>query len=155
MRVEIDFEGGKNSAGIFVHRKLPEAMGHSVAAFAAAMLGGGTSPGVWYPEEKEALAVSRAAGLVRSCAMLCAVSRATSRAQRPGPRADEPQWAAPTPFPPQKSPRAPAARWGAPPPPPGLEPLALTADPRPSKRAAAPPGPARLPAVRLQRHLPV
>jgi hypothetical protein len=61
MRVEVDFEGGKNSAGIFVHKKLPEAMGHSVAGFAVAMLGGGTAPGVWYPEEKEALAVGAGA----------------------------------------------------------------------------------------------
>jgi hypothetical protein len=58
MRVEVDFEGGKNAAGIYVHKKLPEAMGNSVAAFAHAMLSGGTQPGVWYPEEKEALAVS-------------------------------------------------------------------------------------------------
>lgn len=57
MRVEVDFEGGKNAAGIYVHKKLPEAMGNSVAAFAHAVLSGGTQPGVWYPEEKEALAV--------------------------------------------------------------------------------------------------
>jgi hypothetical protein len=58
MRIEIDFEGGKNAAGIYVHKKLPEAMGNSVAAFAHAVLSGHTQPGVWYPEEKEALAVS-------------------------------------------------------------------------------------------------
>lgn len=57
MRVEIDFEGGKNAAGIYVHKKLPEAMGNSVAAFAHAVLSGHTAPGVWYPEEREALAV--------------------------------------------------------------------------------------------------
>lgn len=60
MRVEVDFEGGKNAAGIYVHKKLPEAMGNSVAAFAHAVLSGHTQPGVWYPEEKEALAVSNA-----------------------------------------------------------------------------------------------
>lgn len=60
MRVEVDFEGGKNAAGIFVHRRLPEAMGNSVAAFAHAVLSGGTQPGVWYPEEREALADRRA-----------------------------------------------------------------------------------------------
>jgi hypothetical protein len=58
MRIEVDFEGGKNAAGIYVHKKLPEAMGNSVAAFAHAVLSGHTQPGVWYPEEKEALAVS-------------------------------------------------------------------------------------------------
>jgi hypothetical protein len=63
MRVEVDFEGGKNAAGIYVHKKLPEAMGNSVAAFAHAVLSGHTQPGVWYPEEKEALSVrSRVAG---------------------------------------------------------------------------------------------
>lgn len=58
MRIEVDFEGGKNAAGIFVHKRLPQAMGNSVAAFAHAMLSGQTQPGVWYPEEKEALSVS-------------------------------------------------------------------------------------------------
>ena len=58
MRVEVDFEGGKSTAGLFVHKRLPEAMGNSVAAFAVAVLKGGTQPGVWYPEEKEALEVS-------------------------------------------------------------------------------------------------
>jgi len=64
MRVEVDFEGGKNAAGIYVHKKLPEAMGNSVAAFAHAVLSGHTQAGVWYPEEKEALAVSTAQWLV-------------------------------------------------------------------------------------------
>ena len=58
MRVEVDLEGGKTAAGLFIHKRLPEAMGNSVAAFAHAMLNGGTQPGVWYPEEKEALTVS-------------------------------------------------------------------------------------------------
>ncbi|KAI8469515.1 MAG: saccharopine dehydrogenase-like protein [Monoraphidium minutum] len=60
MRVEVDFAGAKNSSGIYVHRRLPEAMGNSVAAFAHAVLQGGTAPGVWYPEEREALADRRA-----------------------------------------------------------------------------------------------
>lgn len=50
MRVEVDFKGGKNSAGIFVHRYLGQSMGTSVAAFAHAVLSGHTEPGVWYPE---------------------------------------------------------------------------------------------------------
>lgn len=56
MRVEVDFEGGKSAGAIYVHKRLPEAMGNSVAAFAHAMLQGQTKPGVWYPEEPEALA---------------------------------------------------------------------------------------------------
>lgn len=67
MRIEIDFEGGKNAAGIYVHKKLPEAMGNSVAAFAHAVLSGHTQPGVWYPEEKEALAVSVYCGGAPCC----------------------------------------------------------------------------------------
>ncbi len=58
MRIEVDFEDGTNSAGVYVHEKLPAAMGNSVAAFAHAVLNGQTKPGVWYPEEKEALSVS-------------------------------------------------------------------------------------------------
>jgi hypothetical protein len=57
MRVEVDLEGGKSAAGLFVHKRLPAAMGNSVAAFAAGVLAGGAAPGVWYPEEKEAVAV--------------------------------------------------------------------------------------------------
>eukprot|EP00983_Pelagomonas_calceolata_P110252 1159650-Pelagomonas_calceolata.AAC.3 len=50
MKIEVDFKGGKNSAGIFVHKALGQSMGTSVAAFAHAMLSGHTEPGVWYPE---------------------------------------------------------------------------------------------------------
>jgi hypothetical protein len=60
MRIEVDFEDGTNSAGVYVHEKLPAAMGNSVAAFAHAVLNGQTKPGVWYPEEKEALSDRRA-----------------------------------------------------------------------------------------------
>lgn len=55
MRIEVDLEGEKNVSGVFTHTYLSQAMGHSVAGFAAGMLSGGTKPGVWYPEEKEAL----------------------------------------------------------------------------------------------------
>ncbi len=43
-----------------MHKKLSESMGHSVAGFARAVLAGETQPGVWYPEEPEALADRRA-----------------------------------------------------------------------------------------------
>ncbi|KAG2486380.1 hypothetical protein HYH03_014960 [Edaphochlamys debaryana] len=59
MRVEVDMMNGKNSSGIFVHRLLSQSMGYSTAAFAQAVLQGGTQPGVWYPEEREALADRR------------------------------------------------------------------------------------------------
>ncbi|KAG2451617.1 hypothetical protein HYH02_003398 [Chlamydomonas schloesseri] len=55
MRVEVDMMGGKNSSGIFVHKYLSQSMGYSTAAFAQSVLQGKTQPGVWYPEEKEAL----------------------------------------------------------------------------------------------------
>lgn len=57
MRVEVDMVGGKNSSGIFVHKYLSQSMGYSTAAFAQSVLQGKTQPGVWYPEEKEALQV--------------------------------------------------------------------------------------------------
>jgi NAD(P)-dependent dehydrogenase (short-subunit alcohol dehydrogenase family) len=60
MKVEVDFEKGKNSAGVFVHRKLSDSIGYSVAGFAQSLLEGGTAPGVWFPEEKPALKDRRA-----------------------------------------------------------------------------------------------
>jgi len=59
MRIEVDFQDGKNSCGLFVHRYLGQSMGYSVAGFAQAVLKGQTAPGVWYPEEKEALSDRR------------------------------------------------------------------------------------------------
>ncbi|GLI71627.1 hypothetical protein VaNZ11_016899 [Volvox africanus] len=55
MRVEVDMMNGKNSSGIFVHKYLSQSMGYSTAAFAQSVLQGKTKPGVWYPEEPEAL----------------------------------------------------------------------------------------------------
>ncbi|EFJ44432.1 hypothetical protein VOLCADRAFT_95342 [Volvox carteri f. nagariensis] len=55
MRVEVDMVNGKNSSGIFVHKYLSQSMGYSTAAFAQSVLQGKTKPGVWYPEEPEAL----------------------------------------------------------------------------------------------------
>ena len=42
-----------------MRRKLSDSVGYSVAGFAQAMLRGQTAPGVWYPEEKDALADRR------------------------------------------------------------------------------------------------
>lgn len=55
MRIEVDFEGNKNSGGIFVHRYLGQSMGYSVGGFAQAVLKGQTQPGVWYPEVRHKL----------------------------------------------------------------------------------------------------
>uniref|UniRef100_A0A061SB72 Saccharopine dehydrogenase-like protein n=1 Tax=Tetraselmis sp. GSL018 TaxID=582737 RepID=A0A061SB72_9CHLO len=55
MRVEVDFSNGKNVCGVFTHKYLSESVGTSTAAFVDAMLTGQTQPGVWFPEEPEAL----------------------------------------------------------------------------------------------------
>lgn len=43
-----------------MHKRLSAAVGTCIAAFAGAMLEGQTQPGVWYPEEKEAVSNRRA-----------------------------------------------------------------------------------------------
>jgi hypothetical protein len=57
MRVEVEFEAGKSTAGLFVHKRLPDSMGYAVAGFVASMLEGQTQPGVWFPEERGAVRV--------------------------------------------------------------------------------------------------
>ena len=56
MRVDVKLKNGKLAGGIFNHPRLRDAVGNSTAAFASAMLRGETDPGVWYPEEPEAVA---------------------------------------------------------------------------------------------------
>ncbi len=70
MRVEVDMVGGKNSSGIFVHKYLSQSMGYSTAAFAQSVLQGKTQPGVWYPEEREALQVG-IMGAGHGCGGIC------------------------------------------------------------------------------------
>lgn len=55
MLVEVEFPNSKIAAGLFVHDKLSESVGTSTAAFAACMLAGQTQPGVWFPEQAEAI----------------------------------------------------------------------------------------------------
>eukprot|EP00210_Caulerpa_lentillifera_P004710 g4494.t1 len=55
MRVDVIFNNGKTASGIFHHGKLSQCLGVCVGAFARCMLDGDTQPGVWYPEEKQAL----------------------------------------------------------------------------------------------------
>ena len=54
MLVEVE-NGEKVAAGLFVHDKLSESVGTCTAAFATCMLAGETRPGVWYPEQAEAI----------------------------------------------------------------------------------------------------
>merc|ERR1712216_295692 len=56
MRVDVKLKNGKLAGGISNHPRLRDAVGNSTAAFASAMLRGETDPGVWYPEEPEAVA---------------------------------------------------------------------------------------------------
>lgn len=60
MLVEVELEDGKIAAGLYVHTALSRAVGTATAAFARCMLAGQTQPGVWYPEEPEALSDRRA-----------------------------------------------------------------------------------------------
>lgn len=55
MLVEVELENGNVAAGLFMHKLLSNAVGHSISAFAMAMLEGETQPGVWFPEEPGAL----------------------------------------------------------------------------------------------------
>lgn len=55
MLIEVEFNDKKIAAGLFVHDKLSESVGKCTGAFAHCMLAGHTQPGVWFPEEREAL----------------------------------------------------------------------------------------------------
>lgn len=52
MRVDLEMSSGTKSSGRFVHRRLSQAVGNCVAAFARDLLEHRDSdPGVWYPED--------------------------------------------------------------------------------------------------------
>ncbi|KAL2941974.1 Carboxynorspermidine synthase [Bienertia sinuspersici] len=57
MRVDLECSDGRNTVGLFTHRRLSESVGVSTAAFVLAVLEGSTQPGVWYPEEPEGIVV--------------------------------------------------------------------------------------------------
>ncbi|KAL5719804.1 hypothetical protein ACHQM5_012542 [Ranunculus cassubicifolius] len=57
MRVDLDCSNGRNTVGIFSHKKLSVSVGISTAAFALAILEGSTQPGVWFPEEPQGIAI--------------------------------------------------------------------------------------------------
>mmetsp|Transcript_29014 Transcript_29014/g.55656 ORF Transcript_29014/g.55656 Transcript_29014/m.55656 type:complete len:443 (-) Transcript_29014:230-1558(-) len=56
MKISLQMDNGQNPTGIYVHKKLSVCVGQATAAFAQNVLEGGTKPGVWYPEEEEAVA---------------------------------------------------------------------------------------------------
>lgn len=55
MLIEVEFADKKIAAGLFAHDKLSDSVGKCTGAFAHCMLAGHTKPGVWFPEEREAL----------------------------------------------------------------------------------------------------
>ncbi|KAK9274323.1 hypothetical protein L1049_019137 [Liquidambar formosana] len=57
MRVDLECSDGRNTVGIFSHRRLSVSVGNATAAFALAVLEGSTQPGVWFPEEPEGIAI--------------------------------------------------------------------------------------------------
>ncbi|KAG2559953.1 hypothetical protein PVAP13_8KG035600 [Panicum virgatum] len=57
MRVDLDCSNGRNTIGLFTHKKLSVSVGFATAAFALAVLEGNTQPGVWFPEEPEGITV--------------------------------------------------------------------------------------------------
>ncbi|KAI7730503.1 hypothetical protein M8C21_019010 [Ambrosia artemisiifolia] len=57
IRVDLECSGGRQTVGVFTHKRLSISVGNSAAAFALAILEGSTQPGVWFPEEPEGVAV--------------------------------------------------------------------------------------------------
>ncbi|KAH9789976.1 Sacchrp dh NADP domain-containing protein [Citrus sinensis] len=57
MRVDLECTDGRNTVGIFSHRRLSVSVGTAIAAFVLAVLEGATQPGVWFPEEPEGIAI--------------------------------------------------------------------------------------------------
>ncbi|XP_068339320.1 uncharacterized protein [Pyrus communis] len=57
MRVDLECSDGRNTVGIFSHKRLSVSVGYAAAAFVMAILEGSTKPGVWFPEENEGIAI--------------------------------------------------------------------------------------------------
>ncbi|KAK6937188.1 Saccharopine dehydrogenase, NADP binding domain [Dillenia turbinata] len=68
MRVDLECSNGRNTVGIFSHRRLSVSVGTATAAFVLAVLEGSTQPGVWFPEEPEGIAVEARAVLLNRAA---------------------------------------------------------------------------------------
>lgn len=68
MRVDLDCSGGRNTVGVFSHKKLSVSVGNATAAFVLAVLEGSTKPGVWFPEETEGIAIEAREVLLKRAA---------------------------------------------------------------------------------------
>ncbi|XP_062084104.1 uncharacterized protein LOC133790467 [Humulus lupulus] len=68
MRVDLEFPNGRNTVGLFSHKRLSVSVGFATAAFALAVLEGSTKPGVWFPEEPEGIAVEAREVLLKRAA---------------------------------------------------------------------------------------
>ncbi|KAG4979332.1 hypothetical protein JHK84_032910 [Glycine max] len=55
--VDLECASGRNTVGIFSHRRLSVSVGIATAAFALAILEGSTQPGVWFPEEAQGIPI--------------------------------------------------------------------------------------------------
>uniref|UniRef100_A0A2P2LG93 Uncharacterized protein n=1 Tax=Rhizophora mucronata TaxID=61149 RepID=A0A2P2LG93_RHIMU len=57
MRVDLECSDGRNTMGLFSHRRLSVSVGFAIAAFSLSVLEGNAKPGVWFPEEPEGIAI--------------------------------------------------------------------------------------------------
>ncbi|PAN15943.1 hypothetical protein PAHAL_3G021600 [Panicum hallii] len=57
MRIDLECSNGRNTVGLFTHKKLSVSVGYATAAFALSVLDGKTQPGVWFPEEPEGIPI--------------------------------------------------------------------------------------------------
>ncbi|KAJ0021128.1 hypothetical protein Pint_30998 [Pistacia integerrima] len=69
MRIDLECSDGRDTVGIFSHRRLSGSVGTATAAFAPALLEGVTQPGVWFPEEPEGIAIEAREVLLERAAL--------------------------------------------------------------------------------------
>lgn len=68
MRVEVEWDDGSTTCSVFSHKSLRTAVGAATAAFADAALDGDTPPGVWVPEQPEAIPAEKRKALLEKSA---------------------------------------------------------------------------------------
>ncbi|XP_057539127.1 uncharacterized protein LOC130817438 [Amaranthus tricolor] len=68
MRVDLECSDGRNTVGIFTHKRLSISVGVSTASFVLAVLEGSSQPGVWFPEEPEGIALEARSVLLERAA---------------------------------------------------------------------------------------
>lgn len=69
MRVDLECSDGRNTVGVFSHKRLSVSVGNATAAFVLAVLEGSTQPGVWFPEEPQGIAVEARETLLERAAV--------------------------------------------------------------------------------------